>query len=484
MRATFATLAVLTLLVSVPGAQTKPAAPAASKTAKTFDIYLSDTEGGKATLFVSPSGESVTRRHGQSQPSRHGSHHGDAGRGRRQRDRLPDPDALPRRPRRRLAGAGQARHDQALRRSRAERRGAGASAGFPGGVRRTPSARPSTPSSSLATSCRWRDSIGASSRRRGRPSRPRSQVAGSPIRRVPASRRAPRSNDPENGQSVGSVIAFGKFRTIDLGDLLWDKEKDFMCPNNLVGPVDLYIVSHHGTDPSGSPALVHGLQPRVAISQNGTRKGGTLQTSQTLNSSPGFQDHWQLHWSYNGRTEHNPAGLFIANIDEPDVIAAVLTAPPGGGRGGPGGPGGGAPPAAAGWDSTSRCGRTARRRRHWRAGCRDASCGSARPAARRRGTAASGSRRVNRVWLHRPARRRQRAAKAVAAAGWPWRATHRSRVHDQGVCSGRRHLHRHQHAQRFQQNLQTAVAFSRARRRVPAGDAGARLSGDSSIPDL
>ena len=40
------------------------------------------------------------------------------------------------------------------------------------------------------------------------------------------------------------------------------------------GTVDLYIVSHHGTDPSGSPALVHGLQPRVAISQNGTRKGG------------------------------------------------------------------------------------------------------------------------------------------------------------------------------------------------------------------
>ena len=32
MRATFATLAALTLLVSVPGAQTKPAAPAQSNT--------------------------------------------------------------------------------------------------------------------------------------------------------------------------------------------------------------------------------------------------------------------------------------------------------------------------------------------------------------------------------------------------------------------------------------------------------------------
>ena len=139
---------------------------------------------------------------------------------------------------------------------------------------------------------------------------------------------------------MGSVITFGKFRTIDLGDLLWDNEKDFMCPNNLVGTVDLYIASHHGIDASGSAALVHGLQPRVAIEQNGTRKGGTVQTNKTLYSSPGFEDLWQMHWSYNAGTEFNPAGLFIANIDEPAVVAAVLTTPPGGGRGGPGGPGG------------------------------------------------------------------------------------------------------------------------------------------------
>ena len=99
----------------------------------------------------------------------------------------------------------------------------------------------------------------------------------------------PRENlrDPENGQSLGSVITFGKFRTIDLGDLLWNNEGDLMCPNNPIGTVDLYLVSHHGTDPSGAAALVHALHPRVAIMQNGTRKGGTLQTSQVINSSPG-----------------------------------------------------------------------------------------------------------------------------------------------------------------------------------------------------
>ena len=46
MRAIAAALIASAVLTSAPAAQTKPA--------KTFDIYLSDTEGGKATLFVSP----------------------------------------------------------------------------------------------------------------------------------------------------------------------------------------------------------------------------------------------------------------------------------------------------------------------------------------------------------------------------------------------------------------------------------------------
>jgi hypothetical protein len=109
----------------------------------------------------------------------------------------------------------------------------------------------------------------------------------------------------------------------------------------MVGPVDVYIASHHGMDASGSSTLVHALGPRVAIMQNGTRKGGTVQTYQTLRSSPGFEDVWQLHWSYNGMIEHNPPGVFIANVDDAETIAGVLTAPPpvpgargGGGRGG------------------------------------------------------------------------------------------------------------------------------------------------------
>ena len=71
-----------------------------------------------------------------------------------------------------------------------------------------------------------------------------------------------------------------------------------MCPNNPIGTVDLYMTSHHGIDQSGSPVLVHGLRPRVAVMNNSTRKGGALPTMQTLYTSPGLEDIWQLHWAY------------------------------------------------------------------------------------------------------------------------------------------------------------------------------------------
>jgi len=168
---------------------------------------------------------------------------------------------------------------------------------------------------------------------------------------------APKDMSPtdDNGQSVGSVITYGQFRAIDLGDLLWNKENELMCPNNPVGTVDAFFVTHHGLDQSNSPALVHALQPRVAVMQNGTRKGAGTDTMKTMWSSPGLEDIWELHWSYNAGIDLNSAGVFIANIDDPATIAGVLTAPPrgggpgGAGRGGPGGaaPAGG-PPAAAG----------------------------------------------------------------------------------------------------------------------------------------
>src|ERR1700744_2399383 len=122
-------------------------------------------------------------------------------------------------------------------------------------------------------------------------------------------------DDPsENAQSVGSVVTYGKFRMADLGDLTWNKEQDLMCPVNKGGPVDVFIVSHHGMDISNSPPLVHGLHPKVAIMDNGETKGGTVTAWDTVHSSPGIVDIWQSHYSDAGGKEHNTADKMIANM--------------------------------------------------------------------------------------------------------------------------------------------------------------------------
>jgi competence protein ComEC len=141
------------------------------------------------------------------------------------------------------------------------------------------------------------------------------------------------TTDPENGQSIGSVITMGRFRAADFGDLLWNKEMALMCPDNLLGTVDLLMVTHHGLSASNPPAMVHGLRPRVAVMQNGATKGAAVEVMQTLRSSPGLDDIWQLHWSYTAGIEHNAPGVYIANVEEPATLAARLTTPTGGGNG-------------------------------------------------------------------------------------------------------------------------------------------------------
>ena len=140
--------------------------------------------------------------------------------------------------------------------------------------------------------------------------------------------------DPDNGESAGFVLSYGRFRTVDLGDLTWNGEVDLMCPTNRIGTVDLYLTSHHGLAKSGSPALVHALQPRVAVMNNGTRKGGEADPFRVLFDSPGLENIWQLHWAYNVGLENSPA-TFVANIEDNATIAGVLAPPqPAGPRGG------------------------------------------------------------------------------------------------------------------------------------------------------
>ncbi len=120
----------------------------------------------------------------------------------------------------------------------------------------------------------------------------------------------------ENARSLGLMIRYGNFRFLDLGDLTKKKEAELVCPNNLIGTVDLFLVSHHGADLSNSKALVWAVHPRVAIFDNGPHKGGSREAWQTVHDSPGIEDVWQLHYAMDSDKDHNVAADRIANPAE------------------------------------------------------------------------------------------------------------------------------------------------------------------------
>jgi len=120
----------------------------------------------------------------------------------------------------------------------------------------------------------------------------------------------------ENARSVGVLITFGKFRFLDLGDLTKKKELELACPNNLIGTADLFLVTHHGADLSNAKALVWALHPRVAVIDNGPRKGASPAAWQIVHDSPGLEDLWQLHYAEESDRDHNVADERIANLKE------------------------------------------------------------------------------------------------------------------------------------------------------------------------
>jgi hypothetical protein len=133
----------------------------------------------------------------------------------------------------------------------------------------------------------------------------------------------------ENARSVGVVVKFGRFSMLALGDLTWNKEHDLVCPNNVLGSIDVYLTTHHGLGLSGPKVLVHAIRPRVAMMNNGPRKGAARQAWTIVKTAPGLEDLWQLHYSVErppatilGETESsggpalNVPEPFIANLDE------------------------------------------------------------------------------------------------------------------------------------------------------------------------
>ncbi len=328
----------MTLLLALALAAVVPAAQ--SRTAKTLDIYVVDVEGGNATLFVSPSGESVLidTGNGGAAAARdvgrimaavtdagltqidhlvtthwHGDHYGGMA---ELTARIPIRNFIDHGPNVQPAAGP----DEFLEKT------------YPslyGNAKHTV-AKPGHTIPIAGVDWRVVTSAGATIKTAlpgaGRPNA------------YCASFKPQDVDKTENAQSVGSVITFGKFRLAHLGDLTWNKEFDLMCPANRIGAIDLFMVSHHGQPVSNSEALVHAIQPRVAVMNNGTRKGGQPDAMRIIHSAPGLEDLWQIHFSLLSGQEYTVPGLFIANaVDEPPAAmpVAAMTPPQ---------PGSGAPP--------------------------------------------------------------------------------------------------------------------------------------------
>jgi beta-lactamase superfamily II metal-dependent hydrolase len=120
----------------------------------------------------------------------------------------------------------------------------------------------------------------------------------------------------DNANSIGVLLLFGGFKFFDGGDLTWNVENRLACPKNLVGPVDVFQVDHHGNDSSNNPVLVRSLDPHVAIINSGARKGAEPNTFATLKRLGSIEGIYQLHRNLRTTDKDNAASDYIANEEE------------------------------------------------------------------------------------------------------------------------------------------------------------------------
>lgn len=123
----------------------------------------------------------------------------------------------------------------------------------------------------------------------------------------------PAQEQYENPFSNGLRLRYGRFRFLSTGDLSGPPLFALGCPVNLVGEVEVYLVTHHGGNDAADPSLYSALKPLVSIFNNGMRKGAQADTMNTVQAL-GLET-WQLHKTVNANAPNAPDER-IANLDE------------------------------------------------------------------------------------------------------------------------------------------------------------------------
>ena len=134
----------------------------------------------------------------------------------------------------------------------------------------------------------------------------------------------PQEDSTENGRSVGLLLRWGEFEFLNLADLTFNISQRLMCPVNQVGEIDLYQVTHHGGNVNNNPVLLRSLRPSVSVMINGPHKGGHPDTIAWLRKAPGFRALYQLHRNVETAADQNTSTEFIANLNEqPDAAHSI-----------------------------------------------------------------------------------------------------------------------------------------------------------------
>jgi competence protein ComEC len=95
----------------------------------------------------------------------------------------------------------------------------------------------------------------------------------------------------ENQRVAGVLVSYGKFKYLNLIDLDWEKEMELACPVNKLGTVTVYQTSRHGAfDSAGAPAFLQAIRPQVVVVNNGPRKGmGQVDKGVVSTTPPGAE---------------------------------------------------------------------------------------------------------------------------------------------------------------------------------------------------
>jgi competence protein ComEC len=142
----------------------------------------------------------------------------------------------------------------------------------------------------------------------------------------------------ENQRTIGVLVTYNNFTYLNTIDLDWATEMELACPLNKVGMVTVFQSGRHGAgDGANAPGFIGAIKPQVVVVNNGPRKGfgasddrikpvsvpgKTFAPYEKLTylryaKNPGIEGIWQGHLSLLDKDPaHNTPPDMIANFEE------------------------------------------------------------------------------------------------------------------------------------------------------------------------